>query len=193
MGTKLLVPTWKSASPVRHPGHSGVVRQEDAQDRVDIFRARGIVASVIRADDDGIRRSTAILERPSRAYPDGQRSLAATSTGCVRGLRGKRNLALHRQMDEYANGERARGVAPLGNPAGPLGLEIFCMHRRLIWIEKPSFQGSGCSECSWVFKPSGPPAGDSLDEMKKNFERMRDIEFANHSCAAHPKARKARV
>jgi hypothetical protein len=67
------------------------------------------------------------------------------------------------------------------------------MHRRLIWIEKPSFRGSGCSECAWVFKPSGPPTGDSLDEMKKNFERMRDIEFANHSCAAHPKARKARV
>jgi hypothetical protein len=48
------------------------------------------------------------------------------------------------------------------------------MLRKLTWIEEPHFQGCGCSECAWVFKPSG----NSLDEMKEIFERLRDKEFA---------------
>jgi hypothetical protein len=39
--------------------------------------------------------------------------------------------------------------------------------RTLIWIEEPSFRGCGCSECAWVFNPEGPPAGNSLAEMKQ--------------------------
>jgi len=66
------------------------------------------------------------------------------------------------------------------------------MPRKLIWIEEPRFHGCGCSECAWVFKPSGPPAGNSLDEMKEIFERRRDKEFAIHVCAEHPKAKKAK-
>jgi len=62
--------------------------------------------------------------------------------------------------------------------------------RKLIWIEEPRFQGSGCSECEWVFKPSGPPAGNSLDEMKEHYKRLRDKEFAIHVCAEHPKTKK---
>jgi hypothetical protein len=65
--------------------------------------------------------------------------------------------------------------------------------RKLIWIEEPRFQGCGCSECSWTFKPLGPHEGDSLDEMTKIFERLRDKEFAIHVCAEHPKAKKAKV
>jgi hypothetical protein len=66
------------------------------------------------------------------------------------------------------------------------------MLRKLIWIEEPRFQGCGCSECAWVFKPAGPPVGNSLDEMREHFERLRDKEFATHICAEHPRAKKAK-
>jgi len=66
------------------------------------------------------------------------------------------------------------------------------MPRKLIWIEEPRFQGCGCSECAWVFKPAGPPVGNSLDEMREHFERLRDKEFATHICAEHPRAKKAK-
>jgi hypothetical protein len=62
--------------------------------------------------------------------------------------------------------------------------------RKLIWIEEPRFQGSGCSECAWMFKPSGPPVGDSLDEMKEIYKRRRDKEFAMHVCADTQELRK---
>jgi hypothetical protein len=54
--------------------------------------------------------------------------------------------------------------------------------RKLIWIEKPRFQGFGCSECSWLYVPSGPPVGVSLDAMKKTYEIQRDKEFSKHVC-----------
>jgi hypothetical protein len=63
--------------------------------------------------------------------------------------------------------------------------------RTLIWIEGTRFQGSGCSECAWVFRPSGPPAGDSLAEMMETYERRRDKEFAAHVCAEHPRSKNA--
>ena len=65
------------------------------------------------------------------------------------------------------------------------------MLRKLIWIEKRSFQGCACSECEWMFQPLGPPVGDSLDEMKEIYERLRDKEFAGHVCGEHPRAKKA--
>ena len=65
--------------------------------------------------------------------------------------------------------------------------------RTLIWIEGPRFHGFGCSECAWTFNPSGPPAGNSLQEMKKYYERRRDKEFAIHICAEHTKAKKAKA
>jgi hypothetical protein len=58
--------------------------------------------------------------------------------------------------------------------------------RKLIWIEKSRFRGFGCSACAWVFKPSGAPTGNSFDEMMRNFELLRDQEFASHVCAEHP-------
>jgi serine/threonine protein kinase len=51
-----------------------------------------------------------------------------------------------------------------------------------------SFRGWGCSECAWVFSPSGPPTGKWLDEMKENYERQRDKDFAAHVCAEHARA-----
>jgi hypothetical protein len=43
-----------------------------------------------------------------------------------------------------------------------------------------------------VFNASGSPAGNSLDEMKRNYERRRDEEFAAHACAEHPGAKKTK-
>jgi hypothetical protein len=65
--------------------------------------------------------------------------------------------------------------------------------RTQIWIEGPRFQGCGCSECAWVFKPSGPHTGDSLAEMKQRYERRRDKEFAAHVCAEHPRSKNTNV
>jgi hypothetical protein len=63
----------------------------------------------------------------------------------------------------------------------------------MTWIEGSRFQGSGCSECAWVFHPSGPPIGDSLSDMVEKYERLRDQEFAAHVCAEHPRPKNADV
>jgi hypothetical protein len=65
--------------------------------------------------------------------------------------------------------------------------------RELIWIEEPHFLGWGCSDCAWLFKPSGSPVGDSLQEMKENYLRLRDEESAAHICAEHPRAKKVGI
>jgi len=61
------------------------------------------------------------------------------------------------------------------------------MSRELIWIEQERFRGFGCSECGWRFKSSGAATGASFDEMMRNFELQRDIEFKSHVCADHSK------
>ena len=66
------------------------------------------------------------------------------------------------------------------------------MRRKLVWIGEDRFQGWVCSECAWRFNPVGPPVGESLDEMMRNFELQRDQEFASHVCAEHPKAKGAK-
>jgi hypothetical protein len=64
------------------------------------------------------------------------------------------------------------------------------MQRKLVWIEERSFQGWGCSECAWVFNPMGTPIGQTLDEMKENYEQKRDKGFAAHVCAEHTREKK---
>jgi hypothetical protein len=61
------------------------------------------------------------------------------------------------------------------------------MPRKLVWIEKQDFQGFGCFECNWMFKPSSALGGESLDEMKQQYEALRDKEFAAHDCVKHPR------
>ncbi|MGB8522406.1 MAG: hypothetical protein WCD43_05545 [Candidatus Acidiferrales bacterium] len=61
---------------------------------------------------------------------------------------------------------------------------------KLVWIDEPRFWGEGCSECVWVFDPSGSPTSKSLDEMKQNYESQRDKDFAAHVCAEHPRTTK---
>jgi hypothetical protein len=55
--------------------------------------------------------------------------------------------------------------------------------RKLEWVERPNFQGWACSQCAWVFNPSWPLAGKSIDDMKTEFEQHRGKEFASHVCA----------
>ena len=64
------------------------------------------------------------------------------------------------------------------------------MRREMVWVETEGFQGWACSECAWKFKPSGVLTGSSIDEMKQNYERERDREFASHLCAVHPRMQK---
>src|SRR4029077_6575192 len=64
--------------------------------------------------------------------------------------------------------------------------------RKLVWMENQNLRGFGCSECNWIFNPSGAPVGESLDEMKQKYEAQRDKEFAAHVCANHPRARSAK-
>ena len=63
-------------------------------------------------------------------------------------------------------------------------------HRNLVWVERQNFQGWACTECAWVFNPSGPPAGESIDEMKTNYTQRRDKEFTSHACADYARATK---
>jgi rubredoxin len=57
--------------------------------------------------------------------------------------------------------------------------------RKLLWVKGQSFQGWGCSECSWLFNPSGPPVGQSLDAITRNYQAQLSDEFASHDCARH--------
>jgi hypothetical protein len=64
--------------------------------------------------------------------------------------------------------------------------------RELISIEENRFRGWGCSECAWVFNPSGSPTGNSFDEIVLNLELQRDKAFTSHVCAEHPRAKNAK-
>jgi rubredoxin len=64
--------------------------------------------------------------------------------------------------------------------------------RQMVWIKTARMEAWACSECAWAFSPSGPPRGSSIEEMKENFERQRDKEYASHVCAEHPRAKSAR-
>ena len=64
--------------------------------------------------------------------------------------------------------------------------------RRMVWIKTARTESWACSECGWRFSPSGPPLGRDLEEMKRNYERQRDEEYASHVCAKYPRASGAR-
>jgi hypothetical protein len=52
--------------------------------------------------------------------------------------------------------------------------------RSLTWIRQTHFYGPGCSRCTWLFRPTGPPVGSSLQEMKENYLRYCNEEFLAH-------------
>jgi rubredoxin len=63
--------------------------------------------------------------------------------------------------------------------------------RKLVWVEGLRVAGWGCSECAWVFNPSGPPIGRSLDEITRKIQAQLSQEFAAHDCAEFPRAKGA--
>jgi rubredoxin len=65
--------------------------------------------------------------------------------------------------------------------------------RKLVWIEGQSFVGWGCSECVWVFNPSGLPTSKSFDELKQKSQMQLSDEFASHVCSAHPQVKSAKL
>jgi hypothetical protein len=63
--------------------------------------------------------------------------------------------------------------------------------RRMVWIKTARTETWACSECGWRFSPLGPPRGSDLEEMKQNYERQRDKEYASHVCAEYPRVKGA--
>jgi hypothetical protein len=63
--------------------------------------------------------------------------------------------------------------------------------RKLVWVEGQGAAGWGCSECAWVFNPSGHPFGKSLDETMRHFQAQLYEEFLSHGCADQPKVKGA--
>lgn len=64
------------------------------------------------------------------------------------------------------------------------------MRRELEWVKISDFQGWACSQCGWLFDPSDAIDGNTIEEMKQNYERERDRAFASHFCQEHPKLKK---
>jgi len=62
------------------------------------------------------------------------------------------------------------------------------MPRELVWVKYPKFEGFGCSKCQWIFRTTGAPVGETLDQMKQSYEADRDKEFAAHNCSKFPRA-----
>jgi hypothetical protein len=65
--------------------------------------------------------------------------------------------------------------------------------RKLIWVEGEQVAGRGCSECAWVFHPNDWPAGQTLDEVARNFKMQLDEEFTAHNCAEHHQGKRSRL
>ncbi len=61
--------------------------------------------------------------------------------------------------------------------------------REMIWVQSATHGRWTCSGCAWVFNPSGPPVGNSIEEMKENYERQGREEFVSHVCAQHPRTK----
>jgi hypothetical protein len=57
--------------------------------------------------------------------------------------------------------------------------------RTIIWREQK--QEWACTECAWVFQPSGVLADKTLAEITQYFKEQRDQEFASHVCADCPR------
>ena len=86
----------------------------------------------------------------------------------------------------HAREKKTNGTKQL-DPGPSSSLPSIVATREMVWIDKERFRGWGCSECGWVFNPSGAPTGKSFDESLRNFELQRDKEFTAHACAEHPR------
>jgi len=57
----------------------------------------------------------------------------------------------------------------------------------MVWVEAKNFLGWACSACAWQFHPSHIPTGNTLAEIKLQYEQERDKAFESHACPGHPK------
>jgi hypothetical protein len=64
---------------------------------------------------------------------------------------------------------------------------------KLTWIREADIHGPACSQCAWLFRPAGAPTGTSLQQMKEDYMRCCNEEFAAHVCAEHPRAAKTEM
>jgi hypothetical protein len=62
--------------------------------------------------------------------------------------------------------------------------------RRMVLARSLLTESWGCSDCAWVFKATGPPEGNSIEEMKENYQKHRDQDFRIHICAKYPRQKK---
>ena len=68
----------------------------------------------------------------------------------------------------------------------PPSRKPFPTRPEMVWVQRERFLGWACAGCAWEFHTSGIPAANTLAEIKQQYERQRDKEFASHLCAAHP-------
>jgi hypothetical protein len=61
------------------------------------------------------------------------------------------------------------------------------MPGELVWIDQPRFRGWGCSQCAWIFIPTGPPEGQTFNAMMRKYQERCGKEFAAHVCKEHPR------
>jgi hypothetical protein len=76
-----------------------------------------------------------------------------------------------------------RNLPGLGESANPKRFS----RREMVWIKTARMEAWTCFACAWTFQPSGPPVGDSLEEMMLNYEHQRDAEYASHVCGMCPR------
>ena len=92
-------------------------------------------------------------------------------------------------QEDHMTSMMERNLPRQGESANP---ERFS-RRKMVWTKTPRMEAWTCCACGWAFRPSGPPVGDSLEEMMLNYELQRDAEYASHVCAMCPKTRSARI
>ena len=106
-------------------------------------------------------------------------------------MQGKNQERRQELREPAANMGWARGFrsnsAHSGSRGAQLEAAVFArteraMPRQLVWIENQHFQGYGCSQCNWVFRPSDELVANTLEEMKRKYEAQRDKEFVAHVC-----------
>ena len=55
------------------------------------------------------------------------------------------------------------------------------MSRQLFPVKTRAYQGWGCTQCSWRFNDP-KIAGNTMEELIKNFEAKLDKAFEQHDC-----------
>ena len=68
----------------------------------------------------------------------------------------------------------------------PPSRKPFPARPEMVWVQRERFTGWACAGCAWEFHLSDIPAANTLAEIKQQYERQRDKEFASHLCAQHP-------